>query len=350
MADTTEQVDPRLEALNERLAANSLSGHWQRREGPRPLQPHLWPWSAIHSCLEESGEVVELGGAGDAAARRTVQLINPALGAQKATTRTFQVSIQLVKPGESAECHRHTFNAMRFVVQSKGMYTTAEGEQMIMEPGDLLIQPGWAWHDHTNLTDEAAIWLDLLDHPLTRYLDSMASEVYAEGTTQPITKPDGYSRRRFGTVRPNSDDVENKAVAFCYKWKETLPVLEALAAGEKSNNPFDGVLLEYTNPLTGGPTLPTIGASVQMLRPGETTRLHRHTSCAVYHAVRGQGVTFLGKAHDKELPWGEKDCFFVPPWHWHQHRNLSSREPAILFSITDRPTVQTLGFYREEKY
>ena len=77
-------------------------------------------------------------------------------------------------------------------------------------------------------------------------------------------------------MRPNADAVENKAVAFCYKWKETLPVLEALAA-EESSDPFDGVLLEYTNPLTGGPTLPTIGASVQMLRPGETTRLHRHT-------------------------------------------------------------------------
>jgi gentisate 1,2-dioxygenase len=293
--------------------------------------------------------VVELGGAGDAAARRTVQLINPALMTEKSTSRTFQVSIQLVKPGETAECHRHTFNAMRFVVQSKGMYTTAEGEQMIMEPGDLLIQPGWAWHDHTNLTDEPAIWLDLLDHPLTRYLDSMFSEVYAEGAAHPVTKPDGYSRRRFGTVRPSADSIANKAVAFCYKWKETLPVLEALAAAEESHDPFDGVLLEYTNPLTGGPTLPTIGAGVQMLRPGETTRPHRHTSCTVYHAVQGRGVTILGKAEAKEFSWGDKDCFFVPPWHWHQHRNLSSREPAILFSISDRPTIQSLGFYREEK-
>jgi gentisate 1,2-dioxygenase len=343
----TERVNQRLEALQKRLAANSLSGHWQRRERPQPLQPYLWPWSVIHSCLEESGEVVGLGKSGDATARRTVQLINPALTVEKATTRTLQVSVQLVKPGETAECHRHTFNAMRFVIQSKGMYTTAGGEQMIMEPGDLLIQPGWAWHDHTNKTNEPAVWLDLLDHPLTRYLDSMFSEVYAEGAAQPITKPDGYSRRRFGTVRPKTDAGENKAVAFSYKWKETLPVLEKLAAAEESYDPYDGVLLEYTNPLTGGPTLPTIGAWVQMLRPGETTRPHRHTSCAVYHAVQGRGVTILGER--EEFPWGEKDCFFVPPWQWHRHRNLSSQEPAILFSITDRPTIQTLGFYREEK-
>ena len=344
---TTKRVDRRLEAFHERLAASSLSGHWQRRERVEPLQPFLWPWSVIHSCLEESGETVRLGGAGEATARRTVQLMNPALTLEKATTRTLQVSIQLVKPGETAECHRHTFNAMRFVVQSNGMCTTADGEQMIMEPGDLLIQPGWAWHDHTNETNEPAIWLDLLDHPLTRYLDSMFSEVYTEGAAQPITKPDGFSRQRFGAVRPKTDAIGNKAVAFSYKWKETLPVLEKLAAAEESDDPYDGVLLEYTNPLTGGPTLPTIGCSVQMLRPGESMRPHRHTSCTVYHAVQGRGVTILGKG--EEFPWEEKDCFFVPSWHWHQHRNLSSREPAILFSVTDRPTIQTLGFYREEK-
>ncbi|NIO06828.1 MAG: hypothetical protein GTO40_02130 [Deltaproteobacteria bacterium] len=49
------------------------------------------------------------------------------------------------------------------------------------------------------------------------------------------------------------------------------------------------------------------------------------------------------------MQWGEKDCFFIPPWEWHQHKNLSKTEPAIIFSLTDRPTVERLGFYREEK-
>ena len=56
----------------------------------------------------ESGEVVKLGGVEDAANRRTVQLVNPALTQRKATSRTLQMSIQFVKPGERAECHRHT--------------------------------------------------------------------------------------------------------------------------------------------------------------------------------------------------------------------------------------------------
>jgi len=73
-----------------------------------------------------------MGGAGAATNRRTVQLINPALTDLKATSRTLHVSIQLVKPGETAEAHRHTFNAMRFVVQSKGgMYTTADNSSSV---------------------------------------------------------------------------------------------------------------------------------------------------------------------------------------------------------------------------
>ena len=91
---------PELEALHKRLAENSLGGHWQSREKPPKLKPWVWPWSAIYSCLMESGEVVKLGGIDDAAKRRTVQLVNPAITNLKATSRTIQMSIQLVKPGE----------------------------------------------------------------------------------------------------------------------------------------------------------------------------------------------------------------------------------------------------------
>jgi gentisate 1,2-dioxygenase len=37
----------------------------------------------------------------------------------------------------------------------------------------------------------------------------------------------------------------------------------------------------------------------------------------------------------------------VPIWSWHKHKN-NSHEPAILFSINDRPAVEALGFFREE--
>ena len=81
--------DPRLEALHKRMAENSLGGHWQSRPSAPKLEPFLWPWSVIYSCLTESGEVIKLGHIDDAAKRRTVQLVNPALTALKSTSRTL---------------------------------------------------------------------------------------------------------------------------------------------------------------------------------------------------------------------------------------------------------------------
>jgi len=39
--------------------------------------------------------------------------------------------------------------------------------------------------------------------------------------------------------------------------------------------------------------------------------------------------------------------FVLPLWNWHAHEN-NSKEPAILFSINDRPAIEALGYFREE--
>jgi gentisate 1,2-dioxygenase len=48
------------------------------------------------------------------------------------------------------------------------------------------------------------------------------------------------------------------------------------------------------------------------------------------------------------MQWGPHDCFFVPSWNWHSFANKSKTEPAIIFSVTDRPVLETLGLFREE--
>jgi 1-hydroxy-2-naphthoate dioxygenase len=340
-----------LQALHARLAEYSLGGHWQTREQNPDLVPHLWPWSVIYSCLMESGEVVKLGGVEDAANRRTVQLVNPALSQRKATSRTLQMSIQLVKPGERAECHRHTAAALRFVVEGDGTgYTNVEGEEMLMEPGDLVLTPNWTWHDHFNPGKNNIVWLDVLDAHLTRHLDAGFHESYGEGPAQPIVKHDGYCKQQYGAIRPRMTRVSDAALPYTYKWRDTLKALnDVAAAGDR--NAHDGILLEYTHPLTGGPTMPTIGCWVQMIPPGETTKAHRHTSSTIYHVIQGQGITSVRKSKGaaKELAWGAHDCFFVPSWNWHYFKNASSKEPAIIFSVTDRPVLESLGLFREEQ-
>jgi len=164
-----------------------------------------------------------------------------------------------------------------------------------------------------------------------------------------VTKSEGYSRHRLGAVRPLTESPGNHALPYTYKWSDTLPVLEQLARSS-DGDAHDGVLLQYANPVTGGPTMPTIDCRVQWLRPGESTRPHRHTSSSIYHVMQGAGTTVAGKDKNNGNPmtWTEQDCFVVPSWHWHHFKNDSQTEPAILFSVTDRPVLESLNLYSEE--
>jgi gentisate 1,2-dioxygenase len=55
----------------------------------------------------------------------------------------------------------------------------------------------------------------------------------------------------------------------------------------------------------------------------------------------------MTKVSANEFNWEKGDIFVVPSWQWHCHENLRG-EDAILFSISDRPSTEALGLYREE--
>jgi gentisate 1,2-dioxygenase len=326
----------RLEELNGKLADLGMRGYWQLPRDSEGMEPKLWRWADIYPALMETAEVVRLG---SDAFRRNVGL--------QTGSRTISMGFQIVLPGEVAPPHRHTNTALRFVIKGGGAYTTSNGEPMPMYPGDLLIQPNWAWHDHVNHSDQPIIWIDALDTGLVNFLSASFREEWSEGTNQPLTKKDGASRRLYGPARQPALQSEGAGVPYHYKWAETLEALQELA-DQGIHDPYDGVLLEYKNPISGGHTFLTMTCHLQMLLPGEETHFHRHTGTTLYHTVQGQGVTELDQGTPTELKWDEHDSFSLPSWRWHRHRNRSATEPAILFSLTDRPVLKMTGLDREE--
>ena len=110
-------------------------------------------------------------------------------------------------------------------------------------------------------------------------------------------------------------------------------------------DPYDGYIVEYVNPESGGPVMPTMSFTLQMLTRGMRTQRHRHTSSTVYCVAEGSGQTIVD---DTCLEWKKNDVFVVPTWAWHEHSN-DSAEDAVLFAVTDRPTIQKLSLYREER-
>ena len=327
-----------VESLDQDMAGKNLSGYWRLGMEGLPdypvtsVQPFLWKWADVYESLVRAGDVIHL----ENSERRVVRLVNPGLDRKHAfATQTIQVSFQYVKPGENARAHRHTPAALRFFVQGRGAYTTVNGQQCMMEPGDLILTPNMTWHDHSNDGSTPVIWLDGLDFPLVTALHQVMQERYPE-RRQAIEKSSEEVIKN-GNGQPNAD-------FFHYKWRDTEPALRALAKSEGGRNRFDGFLHEYHNPATGGPTMTTIQCAVQLLAAGERTDAHRHTSTVMYHVFRGQGTTQIG---DRQFDWQQGDTFVVPVWHAHRHVNESTDE-AILFSLSDAPALKALGLYREE--
>jgi gentisate 1,2-dioxygenase len=305
------------------LREAGLDAPWSR---PGPLiqsktsrvEPYLWRWTDIEPRLQSTPEFVAPG---RGAERRILRLANPGVP-ERTSAHTLSVAVQYLLPGETAPSHRHTPNALRFMIKGEGAYTIVEGEKCVMAPGDLVLTPSMTWHEHGNEGSGPVMWLDGLDSPVVRYLEILSMESPEQAAPMPQT---AVAR---GTIHYRFDDAYQ----------------ELLRRAEGGGNAVDDVLMEYIDPKTGGSVLPTIGCYLQMLRPGVATQPRRRTSCAVYHVVRGTGATTIA---DRTYEWQAGDFFVVPPRAVHSHRNAAT-EPAVLFSLHDIPLLRALRLYYED--
>lgn len=310
------------------------------REPKSSMQPLHWKAADLARLLDKIGSVLKLEAGGQ---RRTLRLSNP--GLPYGTTPTFWCSIQYIRPGEIADAHRHAASALRFIMQGKGADTTVDGEQYAINENDLVLTPSWTWHDHEHKGDEPMIWLDVLDVSLVRSLHAVFFEGMGELRQQVSNVPD-RSYRLFGSglMRPVDPDVprHGPSPVLAYTWPRVEEAL-TLASGVEPD-PYDGALLEYQNPLSGGPALPTLGTAIQMLLPGYDGKPHQHTGSVVYYVVRGEGTTVIG---DRQFDWGKGDFIALPPWAVHRHANRSAQNDAVMFQVNDIPVLKALGLHRE---
>lgn len=311
--------------------------------------PHIWKDAEVQRLLKES-EHVALD------ERRMLRFVNPGTPDWKYVTPTLSVSIQQILPNEFAIPHRHTASAIRFFL-SGNSYTTVERDKCEMERGDLIVTPGWEWHDYGNEGTVPGIWIDALDLPLIQYLDScgylksIEEEVGYQLSKQKRLKvlASGISERRYSAVglRPMTETSgsSRRAGLIHYRWSNTYAALRRLAASGEFN-PYDDVMMEYVDPATGGSVYPTFACCIQLIKPGVKTLAHRQASCAVYYVFDGKGQSVIqGRLYD----WSAGDFFVVPSYFWHEHANVGT-QPAILFSLQDFPLMKNLGIYREEQY
>ncbi|MCW3836935.1 cupin domain-containing protein [Sphingomonas canadensis] len=345
---------PELEAFYDQLAGHNAGAFWKRANAIEPWEPDsrykptLWRWAEMRALCLRAIALVRPEEAG----RRVVTLLNdsPAGRENVAVCGWLFSGMQAMKPGEITPAHKHTASAHRFIMEGRGAYTVVDGHHITLGANDYVLTPNGCWHDHGVAPDgEVSIWQDGLDIPLMNCLEANFYAVYDQPAQTPAFPSNDLPLSYGGaSVRPEGIGGWDKPYSpvMVYRWEATRDALHRLAQ-VSDGSPFDGHMVRYSNPLTGGWAMQTMGANMQMLRPGLHTRAHRHTGNVVYNVAGGRGYSVIG---GRRFDWQEHDIFCVPAWTWHEHVNLDPENPAYLFSFNDFPVMEALGVRIEEPF
>lgn len=337
----------KLAVFDEDLADVHMAGQWkfeaqlqQAIDGPATAGiPFKWSRETIDAMLDRSCEALTE----TTTVRRSLAFSNP--GLPVGTTHALLGSVQMVLPGEVEWTHSHSISALRFVIDGgDGLFTVVDGEPLPMVKHDLILTPAWTRHDHHNEGDRPGLWLDVLDLPIVAGLKQMSYRVPNTRTQEQARQPrtDRESRAAFLRRSGASGMVDSRPLRF--PWAEAE--IELMRQASLGADPFNGVMLEYFNPLTGGSVLPTLSCNVQMLPPGFVGAEQRKTASSICYVMEGSGTTSI-EGHP-DIEWKERDVFVLPNWIWHAHRNRSADERALLFVVSEAALLRTMGIDRTE--
>lgn len=345
MTQSSMEINKYRQQYYQHISGQNLTPLWESLHHLVPKTPNAtcapayWNYQEIRPLLMKSGELI---GAKEAI-RRVLVLENPALRGQSSITSSLYAGLQLIMPGEVAPSHRHNQSALRFVVEGEGAFTAVDGERTAMRAGDFILTPQWRWHDHGNPGNEPVVWLDGLDLPLVNYLGCGFAEDYPEDQ-QPVTRKEGdYLPRYAANMLPLRHQVGNSSPIFNYRYDRSREALHDLTRMGDADE-WDGYKMRYVNPVTGGYPMPSMGAFLQLLPKGFTSRAAKTTDSTIYHVVEGSGQVTIG---EQTFAFQAKDIFVVPTWH---AVSFNSAEDTVLFSFSDRPVQEALGLFREARY
>ena len=339
MADSGQLTGAHAMGVGAQWADRHVAPLWENRAAHRNAddreRAHIWRWAEMRPLIdaalaEQSTAAIE---------RRVLSLISPhtpMLGAAAPTTRNLNAGLQILKPGESARPHRHSMNALRFVMSGAGATTVVDGKVCPMELGDLVTTPGWCWHEHIHKGAEPIVWLDVLDAQLHRYLGTDAFQP-GPANDMPELAPD--TAFTSSMLVPQTGAAEKPySPVFRYSWTD------AAAAVSKAPLAPDGARrVRYANPLDGGPVMSFLDCALMELAPGSETLGFRTNASAVVCVVEGTGSSKIGR---DTFEWSPRDVFTVPAGCWTVHRANADR--TRLFVVSDREVMRRLGLLHEE--
>jgi gentisate 1,2-dioxygenase len=319
--------------------------------------PCHWRWKDYGGYLERLSRIAAEAEISPIALtdRQSLLLVNPGLGGRLQITSTMRTAISVYVPRDKAPAHIHSANASRTILSDKGGYTNVEGERCECRRGDIIWTPNGTWHDHGNDSETPVMWIDMLDWPLLEYLDAAWVDMdyglaaNSNDEVQPTVHSDGYSSRLYGSGGLKPAFVSHQRgwgadptpmIHFC--GEDVRQALDRLR-GEQGD-PYEGITLQFVNPVTGKPVYRTMDYRAQLLRPGEETLFKRETSNTFVIVFEGEGYSEVG---GERFDWSRNDVMVMPNFLWRRHVNTGAKD-AVLYTVSDAALMRNIGQYRAQ--
>ena len=342
---TATSADPYADFSNalEKVSAQPLwdrYGRVTRRSPAAADTPMHWPWAAMSPLIDRAVKEVSM----QDAERRVLLLTHPAFKDSFATTTNLSAGLQTLLPGETARAHRHTLQAIRFVMQGGGAVTSVNAQACEMHEGDLVLTPAWTWHEHVHPGIERVVWFDGLDLPLCRDIDTMFFELAGmpgagQDNYDPFTTRAPYAQTHAVNLKPDASDGHGASPSrFRYAKGRAWKALDAAPPA-----PDGSRLLRYVSGDSLGAVLPTLDCYLQALPANKPTQRMRSTSNAVCVVAQGSGSSQVG---EQTFQWQKNDVFSLPHWNWVSH--TAATDDAVIFMMTDRELLASMGYLKNE--
>ena len=195
----------------------------------------------------------------------------------------------------------------------------------------------------------------MLDWPLMEYLDAAwvdmdyGAAMHTSDTVQRTVHSDGHSARLYGhgglkpTFVPHQRGWGHDPTPLIhFRGEDISEALHALRG--EPGDPYEGIQMQFVNPVTGRSVYPTMDYQAQLLRAGETTQWKRETSSTFVVVMEGEGYSEVG---GQRFAWTKNDTMVMPNFLWRRHVN-TGKSDAVLYTVSDAALMRSIGQYRAQ--
>jgi len=177
-------------------------------------------------------------------------------------------------------------------------------------------------------------------------LDSVTSLDQLYGVFEDLSVEGGWHRPAGPALWP---EPRKTLLPHVWRYGELKRVLD-VAGRLVDHTQADRRNITLTNPADGNvyPTVRTMVAAYQLIKPGEQALAHHHTPAALRIILEGEGTYTVVEGDRVEMRPG--DVLLTPSWTWHEHSAAEDADDCYWVDILDVPLVHLLEPMFFERY